>query len=318
MLRLILRRHALGLLCGFPAVVAGLRYLQGKTSLPDRSRKVIFTSDDAGMCKAVNEGTIEAMQHGIISSASIMTCCPEYDEFAEFAINHPEFDYGVHLVLTCDLREQPWGPILGEKAVPSLVDDEGYFAFWPHKDINPEEVKRELRAQIERAFNSGIRISHLDHHMWVMFHSPEILRLYVQLGLEYNLPIRFCRTPPKRVARSPELIQTYNEQLQLLDSKSLPVLDYIESANYSIEPQKKRKYFLQQLQNLPYGVSEIATHCSVIHDQFNPPDVEKRLADLEFFTSKEAEEECHWSRLNRVDWNGIEKKRTFIRAGTVF
>ncbi len=299
------RRHVLGLLCGSPAIVAGFRCLQGESASVNSDRKVIITSDDAGMCRAVNVGMIRAMRQGLVSSASMMTCCPAFDEFAEFAVDHPQFDYGVHLVLTCDLREQPWGPILGKEAVPSLVDEDGIFPFWPDRNLKIEEVHQELQAQINRAKQAGIPISHIDHHMWVMFQSPELLRLYVQLGIEFNLPIRFCRTPPARVARNPELLQVYREQLKILDSKGFPVLDFIESANYSIAPDKKREYFLQQLRNLPVGVSEIAAHCSVVDSTINPPDVEKRAADLEFFTSLEAKEECRRSRLIKTDWGNL-------------
>lgn len=305
MSQFISRRQVLALFCGFPTAVAGLRYLQNGPKITDHLRKVIITSDDAGMCKAANEGTIKALQQGIVTSASIMTCCPEYEEFAEFAVQHPEYDYGVHLVLTCDLREQPWGPILGKGAVPTLVGNDGYFRLWLHQRVDVEQVKLELISQIERAFQSGIRISHLDHHMWVMFYSPEMLRLYVELGLKYNLPLRFSRTPPKRIITNPELLKTYNEQVKLLDSKGFPILDCIESDNYSVEAQEKRKYFLDQLKNLPSGISEIIIHCSVIHECFNPPDVQKRLIDLEFFTSSESEHICRLSRIYPVDWRDI-------------
>lgn len=305
MSHLLHRRQALAFLCGYPVAVTGLRHLQGESPLPERSRRIIISSDDAGMCKAVNEGTIQGLKNGIVTSVSIMTCCPEYHDFAKFAVEHPEFDYGVHLVLTCDLRAQPWGPVQGPQNVPSLVGDDGYFQFWPDPLVDYKEVKLELVAQIELALKSGIRISHLDHHMWVMFRSPELLRLYVELGLEYNLPVRICHTPPKRIAESPELLETYQDQLQLLDTHGLPILEMIESDNYSIEPQNKRGYFLEQLRNLPQGVSEFSIHCSMRHGRFNPPDVEKRLADLEFFTSREAQQECDWSRIKQVNWRNI-------------
>ncbi|MEZ6049301.1 MAG: polysaccharide deacetylase family protein [Planctomycetaceae bacterium] len=263
---------------------------------------MIITSDDAGMCKAVNEGTILAMQSGLVSTTSIMTCCPEYEAFAEFALNHPEHDYGVHLVLTCDLRELPWGPITGMKTVPSLTGGDGNFYLWPPQNVDYGEARLELKAQIDRALNSGIRISHLDHHMWVMFHSPEMLSLYVELGMEYNLPIRFCRTAPDRLSNNPQFLKEYKRKIRILENNGFPVLDFIEYRNYSVEPGKKREYYLDQIHKLPIGISEFNIHCSLIDDQINPPDVEKRLSDLQFFSSGEASTEFQQCRIEQIDW----------------
>ncbi|NQT15028.1 MAG: ChbG/HpnK family deacetylase [Planctomycetes bacterium] len=265
-----------------------------------------MTSDDAGMCRAVNEGTILAMKHGIVSSASIMTCCPAFDDFACFAVAHPEFDYGVHLTLTCDLPEQPWGPVTWADNVPSLVDEDGLFPMWPRRDVDVEEAARELRAQIRRALDAGIRISHIDHHMWVMFHSRPLLSLYTQLGIEFDLPIRIGRNAPIQIQRhDAEMAHAYAQHLAILASRGFPILDFIEGANYSVQPADKREYFLRHIRQFPPGLSEIVAHCSIVDESLNPPDVEGRRADLEILASLEIEEEFRRNRLQRVDWRDV-------------
>lgn len=289
------------MLAGCPAIVAGWRLASPDGAVRDRSRRLIISSDDAGMCRSVNDGTIRGMTHGLITSASIMTCCPAFNEFADFAVGQPQFDYGVHLVLTCDLPEQPWGPVTGE-AGQSLADDDGLFYWSPPDTMDIDEVEGELRAQIDRALSAGIRITHLDHHMWVMFRSPELLELYVRLGLDYDLPVRFARDVPRQIQSDEELATTYLQQLKILADADFPILDYIESDNYSVAPDAKRDWFLNEMRRFPSGITEIAAHCAVTGLPISPPDVEKREADLHFFTSAEAKECLQESRIRLVGW----------------
>lgn len=274
-------------------------------------RRLIVSSDDAGMCSSVNAATVAALEDGIVSSVSIMSCCPAFSEFAEFAANHPEYDYGVHLTLTCDMPVQAWGPVSPAKHVPSLLNNARHF--WPttsevaqHAKI--EEAERELRAQIERARQAGIRITHLDHHMFVLYGRPDLIDLYVRLAVEYDLPVRICEEPPLGYRRtaSPDWIAAYQRAVRNLRAANLPLIDAIESANYGVRPGEKRAYHLDTLRNLRPGASELVVHCA-FNSGFSvePPDVDRRAADTRFVLSHEALEETRRLRIRRIDWKQL-------------
>ena len=99
-------------------------------------------------------------------------------------------DVGVHLTLNAELDLYRWGPITH---APSLLDGDGGFPrtvadLWEHADT--EEVRRECRAQIERAILWGFEVTHLDSHMGAMIQRPEFFDVYLDLALEFRLPLR--------------------------------------------------------------------------------------------------------------------------------
>jgi predicted glycoside hydrolase/deacetylase ChbG (UPF0249 family) len=109
----------------------------------------------------------------------------------EILKRHPDVSVGIHLTLNSEWKNYRWGPILGRTAVPSLVDADGYF--FPSSEAlhqnhpNLKEVEMELRAQINRALHSGLKIDYVDYHMGTAVHYPEFRDLTERLAREYGL-----------------------------------------------------------------------------------------------------------------------------------
>jgi predicted glycoside hydrolase/deacetylase ChbG (UPF0249 family) len=155
--------------------------------------KVLLRFDDIGMNHAVNTAIDEVGKTGIPFSASVMFACPWYQEAVEVLKKYPKAAVGVHLTLTAEWKNYRWGPVLGQSAVPSLVDSLGYFlpsttAFQKNK-YKLAEVERELSAQIERALASGLKVSYIDPHMGIALSTPELRSLTEKLAKKYKLAI---------------------------------------------------------------------------------------------------------------------------------
>lgn len=159
----------------------------------EETKILLIRCDDFGMSHAVNMAFKELMESGLKFSASVMFPCAWYQEAVDILKEYPEISVGVHLTLNAEWKNYRWGPIAGKDKVPSLVDKDGYFfpsrATFFANNPKTEEIEIELRAQIERAINSGIKISYLDYHMGTAVDKPEHRAIVEKLAREYGLAI---------------------------------------------------------------------------------------------------------------------------------
>ncbi len=152
---------------------------------------LVIRTDDIGMSHSVNLAMERLVSTGMPVSVSVMFACPWYQEAVEILKQHPNVSVGVHLVLNSEWKNYRWGPVAGSAAVPSLVDENGFF--FPSSEAlhqhNPSvaEVEKELRAQIDRALRSGVKIDYVDYHMGTATRYPEFREVTERLAQEYGL-----------------------------------------------------------------------------------------------------------------------------------
>jgi chitin disaccharide deacetylase len=166
---------------------------------PD-DRLLIVNCDDLGVCHAANRGVYEALRDGVATSATLMVPCPWA---RDAAARYRGEDIGVHLTLNAEYDTYRWGPITH---APSLLDGDGGFPrtiaeVWDHADL--DEVRRELRTQVERAILWGFDVSHLDSHMGTLQLRPEFFDIYLELAVDFGLPLRLSGASSERTIGFP-------------------------------------------------------------------------------------------------------------------
>lgn len=295
----------------FLALMAAMPYMPGRVSAAEEGKKyVIIHADDAGMSHSVNLATIESMEKGFVSSASIMVPCPWFPEIAAYAKAHPEKDFGLHLTMNSEWGVYKWAPVADREKVPSLLDKDGYL----HQGVpavaanaKASEVEIELRAQIMRAKHFGIPITHLDTHMGALVSRADIVEVYVNMGIEFNLPVLFVRRAPGDGARArqyPALMEKGAELTLALDSKKLPILDFLAQFYSPPTLEERREEYLKVIRNMKPGVTQIIIHCGIDNTELKgiTSSSTNRDRDRQIFMDPTVLEEIKKNNVEIITW----------------
>lgn len=227
-------------------------------------RVAVVHADDIGSSHSANVGAFEALDNGPASCGSVMVPCPWFREAVEYAGQRPGVDLGVHLTLNSECPHYRWGPVTGARAVPSLVDDQGCLPRTLAEVVaqaRPQEVEIELRAQIERALEAGLDVTHIDSHMGTVM-LPRFIDVYARLAREYRLPV-FAARPDEATLRLLGTEQgpaAYQEALASLEAAGIPLFDGFDVSSLHFAPGEGEQHNRRRLAGLGPGVSYLICH----------------------------------------------------------
>ena len=297
---------AFALVCS--GVQAQKKTLQERLGYPKDTRLLIIHADDIGVTQTENAASIYALEKGSVNSGSIMVPCPWFPEIAAYAKNHPQADLGLHLVLTSEWKYYTWGPVLHDK-VPSLLTEEGFLTDGSvdlSKKATPEDVEKELRAQIDRAIQFGIDPTHFDSHMGMLYGDQRFLEIYVKLGREYKVPVLINAAFQQNWT---------NLDLSKIVNENDILCDYIYTATPQDYAGGMKNYYTKILNSLQPGLSTILLHVAYDNDEMKAVTVDHpdwgsawRQADFNFFTSAECRKLLTDNKIKLITWREIRDK----------
>jgi chitin disaccharide deacetylase len=214
---------------------------------PD-AKLLILNCADLGLCHAATVGVYGALRDGIGTSASLIVPAPWARESAS---RFRGDDVGVRLTLNAEHDLYRWAPIT---QAPSLLDGDGGFPrtvtdVWDHADV--DEVRRECRAQVERAVLWGFDISHLDAHLDALLLRPEFFDVYLELAVDFRLPLRLLSAEAEPNVGFPVRQLAADEGVLFADRfATLPAVG-------------NRQAFRDLIRSLEPGVTEVTLHPAV-------------------------------------------------------
>ena len=196
----------------------------------DTDRVAIIHVDDVGMCHASVEAFADLAEAGRISSAALMSAAPWFPSAAAYCRERPHVDVGVHLTLTSEWAAYRWRPVSAAALSSGIVDRHGYFfpsvqRLWAHATVNA--VEDELQAQIDAAVAAGVVPTHLDTHMFALFH-PKLLPSYISVAVKNGLPplaVRLDQAGWVAHGLQPEAAKATAAMMWRLEESGFPMVD---------------------------------------------------------------------------------------------
>ncbi|WP_160039480.1 polysaccharide deacetylase family protein [Paenibacillus sp. USDA918EY] len=252
-------------------------------------KKLILNCDDFGQSPALNRAIMALLEEKKVSSATIMTVAPGFEEAAAWTAKRRQSNVGLHLTMTSEFEALRWRSLTGD---PSLHDDSGY----QYRTVKEFEqgaatraVMKEIDAQYELARKAGIVVSHADNHMGSLYGMETGRSLLPQTLWKvsrWKLPMRFFRHIDKEdplLGSLKDIERPVAQVVALADTFGVPIPDYLLSHPFGVEDGETYDSFKQsmiaKLYRLPEGVCETYIHPGVPDPwmQEHIPNYEKRV-----------------------------------------
>lgn len=249
-------------------------------------RQLIVNADDFGFARDVNRGIIEAHTSGILTATTLMANGAAFDDAVGLARGHPSLDIGCHLVMV-------QGPSLARRGVdlPSSIPQ--LIRQVLSKKIDPYA---ELRPQIAKVLDAGLRPLHLDTHkhthLW-----PSVLDAVARLSEEFripwvrrpfDLPLSAGGVPWTKRAISRGLSSMRKQFHSKLRAHGCRTTDHF--AGFQITGRYRAAELAALIRSLPPGLTEFMCHPGLCTDELRGCATrlkESREQELQALTSAE-------------------------------
>jgi predicted glycoside hydrolase/deacetylase ChbG (UPF0249 family) len=217
------------------------------------AKRLIVNADDFGFTREVNEGIVEAHVNGIVTATTLMANGDAFDHAVALARENPSLDVGCHLVLV-----QGRSVADPSRQLPATLA-ELTRALLRRKLL----VYAELRAQVRKIVNAGIRPTHLDTHKHTHL-LPPVLEAVAQVAHEFGIqwvrrPFDFGIDTGARMTKSavalglrvarPGFVRALGE---------LKTTDHF--AGFQLTGTLKQSNLIETLERLPEGLTEFMCH----------------------------------------------------------
>ena len=152
--------------------------------------RICTNADDFGEHEDSTRATIECLDKGALTGATIMPKMPATDLAVAYAKSRPDLSWGVHLTYVNNTVE---APVLDPATLPGLVNEKGLFL--PSQKVrimalfnklNIDEIERETEAQIRSLIDKEVAIHHVDSHGHLHKFGPfrkALMRVLPRVGL---------------------------------------------------------------------------------------------------------------------------------------
>jgi len=277
-----------------PQASAPPRTLAERLGYKATDKLLIIHADDVGMCHSVNAATIQAMEKGVVTCASIMVPCPWMPEIAAYCRDHPDADFGLHLTLNSEWKYYRWRPVAPGTEVASLLDAEGFLprtVLEVAAHARPAEVEKEVRAQIARARAFGIRPTHVDSHMGTLFFRA-FFPIYTRAARESGLVPMLPGPTPERIQQAKLLGLDMPAIYAALTREGFVFLDALYENAQGDTLEARRQHYYDLFRRLKPGVTEIIVHLSLNDDEIRhiTSSWEARWNEYQIFTDPRTKE----------------------------
>ncbi|MBC8165619.1 MAG: ChbG/HpnK family deacetylase [Bryobacteraceae bacterium] len=267
-------------------------------------RRLVVNADDFGFAHDVNRGIIEAHTSGILTATTLMANGNAFADAVRLARDHPSLDVGCHLVLVQGPSVARAGVELPQ-SIPELLAALTTRRFLPYEELKP---------QVDKILQAGIRPLHLDTHkhthLW-----PPVLEAVARLSADYKIPwvrrpfdfpLEAAGIPWPKIAFSNALGAIRSRFHSTLNAYGCRTTDHF--AGFRITGSYRAAELASLIGNLPEGSTEFMCHPGHCSEELRESATrlkESREVELEALVSPEVRRALGSSRVKLVRFSEL-------------
>ena len=320
----------------FLLIISIISFLSGNSQINNIAEKLgydkdakllIIHGDDIGVSHSVNIASFEGFKNDAITSGSIMIPSPWVKEVAEFHKDNPTYDLGLHLTLTAEWKNYKWNGVMSSNEISSLLNEENEF-YDNTMDValnaDPEEVRKEIQAQIDYSKLIGLNPTHIDTHMGSLAVNNDLWKVYIEVGHKNKLVSMVTKTRSLNLFDEgfpmPEYIVPVNDIYMLYPGADREFLEAAVGENIAntLMVNDIYKYddwynlYSDKIKSLNPGLNVFLLHLGYDNEELKGVTIEHpeygarwRQLDFEVFNSKEIKELINEENIKLVTWGEI-------------
>jgi predicted glycoside hydrolase/deacetylase ChbG (UPF0249 family) len=159
---------------------------------------LLIVADDLGLHGSINDGIVDLLKSNVVTGASLVPNGEAFEDAISKCSRIEGLNIGVHLTLVEEM------PVSKSSEVSSLVAENGrlhrnhkvFFIKYILGLINKKEIGIEMRSQITRCVQAGIKPGFINGHQHLHL-LPGIMDIVIGLAREYDIPyIRIVNESP--------------------------------------------------------------------------------------------------------------------------
>ena len=282
-----------------------------KLGYPPDARVLIVNASELGVTWETNLAVQKLADKGDLRSASVVVVGPWSDSLTRWFQSQDSLDIGVSIALTNPYSAMHWRLLTSEQGPTSLVDANGM----PWKNVaqiavnvDAQDVKRELDAQIHRAKELGLRPTHICAFYGTIYSRPDLAAVLLGASRKYWLPAPVVDLTPEMAEKFRRHgVPVDKDMIELVQSYPFPKLDDFQIVPSGSTYEEKRAKYLESLKALRPGLTQIISRPAVGSEGLKilTPEWQQRVWDAQLISDPEVKSSMVEAGIIQTDWREL-------------
>lgn len=275
---------------------------------------VLLDAREMGLSWEMNQAGVDLYKSGRVQALTGIPTGPWFNDFVDQCKEHGVENVGISVALTNPYERLSWRLASSRTEVPSLVNQDGF----PWRTVlqyavnaTPEDVEKEIHAQIQQARAAGLHITHMSAYHGTIYSRVDTAAVFLEASRKYWIPAPVVELTPEHLHRFRTQGYPLDDDLvQLIRNYPLPKMDDLQIIPDGSTYEEKRDLFCDLLAGMKPGLTVIMLRPAVASAglQRVGDDWQQRVWDAQVLMDEKVKSVMAEQRVVVTNWHDIMQR----------